>query len=223
MLRKEMQENAKADVLSAASEEVIYKIDIPANRYDMLCLEGIARALNIFRQRQQPPTFRLADMQGAQAALPVTTARCCIAVVEWRAWDCACRLGAGLAGQRCCFCWDACQHHAGDSLLRSRAQICTCIPWPPVPRLPTLLFLPAAGKQLQCMVIKPETALVRPFVVCAVLRGVTFDPVRYNSFIDLQASGGWGGEGALSSAAAHPSCASNLLPHSSLLFHSPYS
>ena len=36
---------------SCSSEEVLYKIDIPANRYDMLCLEGIARALNIFRGR----------------------------------------------------------------------------------------------------------------------------------------------------------------------------
>lgn len=27
---------------------------------------------------------------------------------------------------------------------------------------------------------------MRPFVVCAVLRGVTFDAARYNSFIDLQ-------------------------------------
>ncbi|KAL0432137.1 UNVERIFIED_CONTAM: Phenylalanine--tRNA ligase beta subunit, cytoplasmic [Sesamum latifolium] len=31
-----------------------------------------------------------------------------------------------------------------------------------------------------------ETTKVRPYVVCAVLRGVTFDEVRYNSFIDLQ-------------------------------------
>jgi hypothetical protein len=36
------------------------------------------------------------------------------------------------------------------------------------------------------MTVKPETALVRPFVVCAVLRGIEFDSVRYNSFIDLQ-------------------------------------
>lgn len=41
--------------LAAASDEVIYKIDIPANRYDMLCLEGIARALNIFTGRLSPP------------------------------------------------------------------------------------------------------------------------------------------------------------------------
>lgn len=31
-----------------ASTDVIYKIDIPANRYDLLCLEGLARALRIF-------------------------------------------------------------------------------------------------------------------------------------------------------------------------------
>ncbi|GIL98739.1 hypothetical protein Vretimale_4107 [Volvox reticuliferus] len=90
---------------AAASEEVIYKIDIPANRYDMLCVEGIARALNIFRGTQSSPQYRLADM---------------------------------------------------------------------------------TGKQPLQMVVKPETALVRPFVVCAVLRGVKFDPARYNSFIDLQ-------------------------------------
>jgi phenylalanyl-tRNA synthetase beta chain len=34
--------------------------------------------------------------------------------------------------------------------------------------------------------VRPETLLVRPFVVCAVLRNVTFDAARYNSFIDLQ-------------------------------------
>lgn len=106
MMRKELSGNAaKADELEIASEEIIYKIDIPANRYDMLCLEGIARALNVFRGRTQPPSYRLADM---------------------------------------------------------------------------------AGKPLQQMVVRPETALVRPFVVCAILRGVTFDPIRYNSFIDLQ-------------------------------------
>lgn len=35
-------------------------------------------------------------------------------------------------------------------------------------------------------IVKPETMLVRPFVVCAVLRDVTFDAASYNSFIDLQ-------------------------------------
>jgi len=39
---------------------------------------------------------------------------------------------------------------------------------------------------MQRMVVRPETALVRPFVVCAILRGVTLDKHRYASFIDLQ-------------------------------------
>ena len=39
---------------------------------------------------------------------------------------------------------------------------------------------------MQRVVVRPETALVRPFLVCAVLRGVRFDAARYNSFIDLQ-------------------------------------
>ncbi|KAG6510882.1 hypothetical protein ZIOFF_028927 [Zingiber officinale] len=30
------------------------------------------------------------------------------------------------------------------------------------------------------------TSLIRPFVVCAILRGITFDEARYNSFIELQ-------------------------------------
>lgn len=39
---------------------------------------------------------------------------------------------------------------------------------------------------MERLVVKPETALVRPFVVAAILRGVKFDAQRYNSFIDLQ-------------------------------------
>lgn len=37
------------------SAEVIYKIDVPANRYDILCLEGLARALRIFLGLDTPP------------------------------------------------------------------------------------------------------------------------------------------------------------------------
>lgn len=60
MLRKEHggQENKEA------SDEVLYKIDIPANRYDMLCLEGIARALNIFNRTIPVPQYKLRDMTG---------------------------------------------------------------------------------------------------------------------------------------------------------------
>ena len=62
VLRKQHHE-ARAD-LGLQEEEVLYKIDIPANRYDMLCLEGIARALNVFLGRLAPVTYRLANMQG---------------------------------------------------------------------------------------------------------------------------------------------------------------
>lgn len=42
------------------------------------------------------------------------------------------------------------------------------------------------GVPTQRLTIKPATALVRPFAVAAVLRGVTLDAARYASFIDLQ-------------------------------------
>ena len=61
MLQKEQKGKG---VDKDASEEILYKIDIPANRYDMLCLEGIARALNIFNQRLSKIEYRLASMQG---------------------------------------------------------------------------------------------------------------------------------------------------------------
>ncbi|KAG0569879.1 hypothetical protein KC19_6G122900 [Ceratodon purpureus] len=96
---KHVEEEASAD------EEVIYKIDVPANRYDLLCLEGLAMALRVFLLKDPIPTFRVADV---------------------------------------------------------------------------------AKSSLQKMVVKPETSQIRPHIVCAVLRGVTFDEARYNSFIDLQ-------------------------------------
>ena len=90
----------------SADDDVIYKIDIPANRYDLLCVEGISRALNVFRGVSPTPTFRLKE--------------------------------------------------------------------------------PANGGARQKMTVKPSAMLVRPFVVCAVLRGVKFTQERYESFIDLQ-------------------------------------
>ncbi|CAI5980566.1 unnamed protein product [Closterium sp. NIES-65] len=87
----------------AEDEEVIYKIEVPANRYDLLCLEGLARSLRIFLEMDPVPQFKL-----AAAASPIR------------------------------------------------------------------------------MTVTPETALIRPFVVGAVLRNITFDQHRYNSFIDLQ-------------------------------------
>jgi phenylalanyl-tRNA synthetase beta chain len=54
MLKKERGDTNAA---AAASEEVLYKFDIPANRYDMLCLEGISRALNVFCGNAPAPKY----------------------------------------------------------------------------------------------------------------------------------------------------------------------
>lgn len=35
------------------------KIEVPANRYDMLCFEGIAQALNVFLGGEEPPKYKL--------------------------------------------------------------------------------------------------------------------------------------------------------------------
>ena len=34
-----------------ASDEILYKIDIPANRYDLLCLEGLVVGLLVFLEK----------------------------------------------------------------------------------------------------------------------------------------------------------------------------
>eukprot|EP00227_Mantoniella_beaufortii_P009897 CAMPEP_0197580416 /NCGR_PEP_ID=MMETSP1326-20131121/4211_1 /TAXON_ID=1155430 /ORGANISM="Genus nov. species nov., Strain RCC2288" /LENGTH=596 /DNA_ID=CAMNT_0043144159 /DNA_START=57 /DNA_END=1847 /DNA_ORIENTATION=+ len=106
MNNKFLGDKAPAAGAEAVDDDVIYKIDIPANRYDLLCLEGISRALNVFRGVSPSPIFRMME--------------------------------------------------------------------------------PKDGAPRQKMIQKPETMLVRPFVVCAVLRGIKFDAARYASFIDLQ-------------------------------------
>ncbi|CAG9533290.1 unnamed protein product [Cercopithifilaria johnstoni] len=39
-------------------DEEIYKIELPANRYDLLCIEGLSRALRIFRNEMKPPIYQ---------------------------------------------------------------------------------------------------------------------------------------------------------------------
>jgi phenylalanyl-tRNA synthetase beta chain len=47
---KQMITNEQGAELSAgASEDIIYRIDIPANRYDLLCLEGLVLGLLVFQ------------------------------------------------------------------------------------------------------------------------------------------------------------------------------
>jgi phenylalanyl-tRNA synthetase beta chain len=93
------------DAAKGLSDRTIYKVDVPANRYDQLCLEGLVRSLQVFQGRMQAPSY--------------------------------------------------------------------------------LLSQPKPKPQMTMTVLK-ETAGIRPYVVAAVLRGVTFDTDRYNSFIELQ-------------------------------------
>lgn len=88
-------------VLSPEDDYVIYKIDIPANRYDLLCIEGLTMALQVFRKERETPKFVVTEPK----------------------------------------------HR---------------------------------------MIVKAATGAIRPFVVCAVLRGVKLDKHAYNSFLDLQ-------------------------------------
>lgn len=41
------------------SDDVIYKIDIPANRYDLLSMEGLVLALKIFTGKMDPPEYKI--------------------------------------------------------------------------------------------------------------------------------------------------------------------
>lgn len=43
---------------SGKDEVVIYKIEIPANRYDLLCLEGISRGIQIFMGKIKAPRYK---------------------------------------------------------------------------------------------------------------------------------------------------------------------
>ncbi|CAI6004875.1 unnamed protein product [Closterium sp. NIES-64] len=54
------KEKHLTDEVPAEDEEVIYKIEVPANRYDLLCLEGLARSLRIFLGMDPVPQFKLA-------------------------------------------------------------------------------------------------------------------------------------------------------------------
>lgn len=53
------REQGKAKAHDDVSDAVLYKIDVPANRYDLLCVEGIARALRVFLQKERPPVYKL--------------------------------------------------------------------------------------------------------------------------------------------------------------------
>ncbi|XP_054003231.1 phenylalanine--tRNA ligase beta subunit [Hylaeus anthracinus] len=53
LITKEKGQNGNME----ASDEIIYKIDIPANRYDLLCLEGLTLGLLIFLNKIDIPHY----------------------------------------------------------------------------------------------------------------------------------------------------------------------
>uniref|UniRef100_A0A803V7I0 Phenylalanine--tRNA ligase beta subunit n=1 Tax=Ficedula albicollis TaxID=59894 RepID=A0A803V7I0_FICAL len=56
-----------------ASDVVLYKIDVPANRYDLLCLEGLVRGLQVFKERISLPRFeKIIPAEGEGQRLIIT-------------------------------------------------------------------------------------------------------------------------------------------------------
>ncbi|KAM9853054.1 phenylalanine--tRNA ligase beta subunit [Aulostomus maculatus] len=56
---KEIISREQGDSKAAgASDIVLYKIDVPANRYDLLCLEGLVRGLQVFKNKMEAPNYR---------------------------------------------------------------------------------------------------------------------------------------------------------------------
>ena len=102
----ELDEDTEEDqrpIVNGVQEAPQLKIEIPANRYDMLCFEGIQLMLNIFLGREKAPQYGL-----------------------------------------------------------------------------------KAPSEVQTITVSPETTKIRPYVSGAILRNVTIDEARYESFIALQ-------------------------------------
>ena len=95
----------KRPIVDGVEEPPQLKIEVPANRYDMLCFEGIAMNLNVFLGRQSVPNFQL--------------------------------------------------------------------------------VAPPNG-ELQTAYVSKDTARIRPYFSCAILRNIKFTRERYESFISLQ-------------------------------------
>ena len=55
---KQMFENEQQKSGEHLSNEILYKIEVAANRYDLLCLEGLALALSVFLEKKQMPVFK---------------------------------------------------------------------------------------------------------------------------------------------------------------------
>ncbi|KAJ6598928.1 hypothetical protein DFH09DRAFT_1129593 [Mycena vulgaris] len=74
----ELDEDTTAEVEEAIkkglpAERPQLKIEIPANRYDLLCIEGISRALHVFLGKAEAPRYKLVMPAGGEAGLLTVT------------------------------------------------------------------------------------------------------------------------------------------------------
>ncbi|KAF8639710.1 hypothetical protein AX17_000972 [Amanita inopinata Kibby_2008] len=74
----ELDEDTTQEVEEAAkkglpTERPQLKIEVPANRYDLLCIEGISRALRVFLEKDEAPRYRLVYPPGGESELLTAT------------------------------------------------------------------------------------------------------------------------------------------------------
>mmetsp|Transcript_7617 Transcript_7617/g.12461 ORF Transcript_7617/g.12461 Transcript_7617/m.12461 type:complete len:660 (-) Transcript_7617:883-2862(-) len=62
----------KIPELRTADTEQLYKIDVPANRYDLLCVEGLTRALRIFEGKEKHPVYKVLDVDDEKSIMQFT-------------------------------------------------------------------------------------------------------------------------------------------------------
>eukprot|EP01105_Mastigella_eilhardi_P022830 TRINITY_DN5684_c0_g1_i3.p2 TRINITY_DN5684_c0_g1~~TRINITY_DN5684_c0_g1_i3.p2 ORF type:complete len:617 (-),score=203.11 TRINITY_DN5684_c0_g1_i3:1994-3727(-) len=63
-------EKNEAELGAVTGDEVIYKIEVSANRYDQLCVEGIARSLGVFLGTMNTPSYVVDSPQLRMVAQP---------------------------------------------------------------------------------------------------------------------------------------------------------
>ncbi|CAC5404572.1 unnamed protein product [Mytilus coruscus] len=70
----EAEEPEEEEILQNPDLANVWKIEIPANRYDLLCIEGISRALLVFLEQKQCPRYTTVKPQKLQQMkiLPAT-------------------------------------------------------------------------------------------------------------------------------------------------------
>jgi len=69
--KEQMEKEKGVGKAVGASEIVEYKVDIPANRYDLLCLEGLSRGLNVFMEKMSSPDYTPVEPSGAPQRLVI--------------------------------------------------------------------------------------------------------------------------------------------------------